>query len=175
MVTGAPTVRQPSYGVHLDFAYISSAVIFFSASRSSITRSASDPISIQPFLGYNPSLFAGQHLDAAAAGLERLAVPDLRRGHVIREDGGEGAFTQEVIDGTVFLKLFKGKALAVGRESTSSLYDQNLSSMDLEGGFQQQDSEGFIRINAIRLMAHHAIMRRKHMYWGAEPESGEGG
>ena len=42
--------------------------------------------------------------------------------------------------------------------------------MDLEGGFNQQDSEGFIRINATRLMAHHAIMRRKHLYWGAEPE-----
>jgi argininosuccinate synthase len=60
--------------------------------------------------------------------------------------------------------------MAVSRDSTSSLYDQDLSSMDLEGGFNQQDSEGFIRINAIRLMAHHAIMRRKHLYWGAEPE-----
>jgi argininosuccinate synthase len=84
--------------------------------------------------------------------------------------------SQEVIDGTVHMKLFKGKAMAVGRSSTSSLYDQDLSSMDLEGGFNQQDSEGFIRINAIRLMAHHAIMRRKHLYWGAEPEeAGEDG
>jgi argininosuccinate synthase len=78
--------------------------------------------------------------------------------------------SQEVIDGTVYMKLFKGKAMPVGRESSSSLYDQDLSSMDLEGGFNQQDSEGFIRINATRLMAHHAIMRRKHLYWGAEPE-----
>ncbi len=30
--------------------------------------------------------------------------------------------------------------------------------MDIEGGFNQTDSLGFIRINAIRLMAHHAIM-----------------
>jgi len=78
--------------------------------------------------------------------------------------------SQEVIDGTVYLKLYKGKAMAVGRESSSSLYDQELSSMDLEGGFNQQHSEGFIRINATRLMAHHAIMRKKHLYWGAEPE-----
>ena len=35
-----------------------------------------------------------------------------------------------------------------------------LSSMDLEGGFNQQDSEGFIRIHALRLMAHNAIMSR---------------
>jgi argininosuccinate synthase len=77
--------------------------------------------------------------------------------------------SQEVIDGTVIMKLFKGKAMPVARESSSSLYDQDLSSMDLEGGFNQQDSEGFIRINATRLMAHHAIMRRKHLFWGAEP------
>jgi len=30
--------------------------------------------------------------------------------------------------------------------------------MDIEGGFNQSDSLGFIRINAIRLMAHNAIM-----------------
>ena len=69
--------------------------------------------------------------------------------------------SQEVIDGTVYLKLYKGNAMAVGRESSSSLYDQDLSSMDIEGGFNQQDSEGFIRINAIRLMAHNAIMQQK--------------
>jgi argininosuccinate synthase len=77
--------------------------------------------------------------------------------------------SQEVIDGTVYLKLYKGKALAVARESTSSLYDQDLSSMHLEGGFNQQDSGGFIRINALRLMAHNAIMRSKHKHWGVEP------
>ena len=30
--------------------------------------------------------------------------------------------------------------------------------MDTEGGFNQTDSLGFIRINAIRLMEHHAII-----------------
>jgi argininosuccinate synthase len=45
-----------------------------------------------------------------------------------------------------------------GRESPSSLYNKELSSMDIEGGFNQVDSKGFIRINAIRLMAHRAIV-----------------
>ena len=49
----------------------------------------------------------------------------------------------------------------VGRESPSSLYDRELSSMDIEGGFNQQDSQGFIAINAIRLKAHNAIMTRQ--------------
>jgi argininosuccinate synthase len=64
---------------------------------------------------------------------------------------------QELIDGVVYITLYKGNVLIDGRESPSSLYNQNLSSMDIEGGFNQQDSEGFIKINAIRLMAHHAI------------------
>jgi len=75
--------------------------------------------------------------------------------------------SQEVIDGTVRLKLYKGNVIVTGRQSPSSLYDQDLSSMDLEGGFNQQDSEGFIRIHAIRLMAHSAIMSRRGKKWGA--------
>jgi argininosuccinate synthase len=69
--------------------------------------------------------------------------------------------SQEAIDGVVYLSLYKGNVMAVGRESPSSLYDRDLSSMDIEGGFNQQDSTGFIEINAIRLKAHHAIMSRK--------------
>jgi hypothetical protein len=40
--------------------------------------------------------------------------------------------------------------------------------MDIEGGFNQVDSAGFIRTNAIRLMAHSAIMKRKQRRWGVE-------
>jgi hypothetical protein len=32
--------------------------------------------------------------------------------------------------------------------------------MDIAGGFNQKDSEGFIKIHATRLMAHSAIMNR---------------
>jgi argininosuccinate synthase len=66
--------------------------------------------------------------------------------------------SQEVIDGCVHLCLYKGNILIEGRESPSSLYDKNLSSMDIAGGFDQTDSKGFIKINAIRLMAHRAII-----------------
>jgi argininosuccinate synthase len=68
--------------------------------------------------------------------------------------------SQEVIDGTVRLKLFKGSVYPYARESPSSLYNQDLSSMDIEGGFDQKDSSGFIKIQAIRLMAHRAIMKK---------------
>ena len=66
--------------------------------------------------------------------------------------------SQELIDGSVHLCLYKGNVLIEGRESPSSLYNKKLSSMDIEGGFDQTDSKGFIRINAIRLMAHRAIV-----------------
>jgi len=69
--------------------------------------------------------------------------------------------SQELIDGTVRLTLYKGNITINGRESPSSLYDKDLSSMDIEGGFNQKDSEGFIKINAVRLMAHNAITHRK--------------
>jgi len=69
--------------------------------------------------------------------------------------------SQELIDGKVWLTLYKGNIIIDGRESPSSLYNKELSSMDIAGGFDQKDSAGFIKINAIRLMAHHAITKRQ--------------
>ena len=76
--------------------------------------------------------------------------------------------SQELIDGQVRLKLYKGGVYVTGRTSPSSLYDKELSSMDVEGGFDQKDSEGFIKINAIRLMAHAAITRRRRAEGGGD-------
>jgi len=69
--------------------------------------------------------------------------------------------SQEIVDGTVLLSLYKGNVSILGRESPSSLYDRDLSSMDIEGGFDQTDSKGFIAINAIRLKAHHVITAKQ--------------
>jgi len=78
---------------------------------------------------------------------------------------------QELISGTVTLSLYKGNIMTIGRRSPTSLYDQDLSSMDIEGGFNQEDSRGFININAIRLKAHHVILRGKMPYlWRKEEE-----
>jgi argininosuccinate synthase len=69
--------------------------------------------------------------------------------------------SQQAIDGRVRVALYKGNVTVVGRESPTSLYNQDLSSMEVEGGFDQTDSAGFIRINALRLKAHTLLMRRK--------------
>ncbi len=69
--------------------------------------------------------------------------------------------SQEFIDGKVVIGLYKGNVMMLGRESPTSLYNKELSSMDVEGGFDQTDSKGFIRINAIRLKAHKVILNKK--------------
>ncbi len=72
----------------------------------------------------------------------------------------EAAFGQSaaLIDGEVRLRLLKGNVIVDGRSSSSSLYDQDLSSMDVAGGYDQQDARGFIRLNALRLTAHRLIV-----------------
>ncbi|HSV56243.1 MAG TPA: argininosuccinate synthase [Magnetospirillaceae bacterium] len=69
--------------------------------------------------------------------------------------------SQEAIDGTVTMSLYKGNAIAVARSSPTSLYNQELGSMDVAGGFDQTDSKGFIRLNSIRLKAHSVILDKR--------------
>src|SRR5271169_2906911 len=60
--------------------------------------------------------------------------------------------SQEFVSGRVRLKLYKGNALVVGRESKYSLYDQELVTFE-EGAvaYDHRDAEGFIKLNALRL------------------------
>jgi argininosuccinate synthase len=60
--------------------------------------------------------------------------------------------SQEHVEGTVRLKLYKGNAAVVGRKSDRSLY--SLSHVTFEedaGAYDQRDATGFIRLNALRL------------------------
>lgn len=72
--------------------------------------------------------------------------------------------SQEKIDGTVTIAIYKGNVMAVGRKSPISLYDEKLSSMEIEGGFNALDTLGFIHINAIRLKAHNILLRKQQPY-----------
>ncbi|MGA9602219.1 MAG: argininosuccinate synthase [Methylocystis sp.] len=60
--------------------------------------------------------------------------------------------SQELVTGRVRLKLYKGSATLVGRESPYSLYDQELVTFE-EGAvaYDHRDAEGFIKLNALRL------------------------
>ena len=60
--------------------------------------------------------------------------------------------SQEFVTGRVKLKLYKGSAVVVGRESKYSLYDKELVTFE-EGAvaYDHRDAEGFIKLNALRL------------------------
>lgn len=64
---------------------------------------------------------------------------------------------QENVTGTVTVQLYKGSAYPVARTSPTALYDPLQSSMDEEGGYDQKDAAGFIRINAVRLKNNTTI------------------
>ncbi|MCX7883257.1 MAG: argininosuccinate synthase [Brevinematales bacterium] len=54
--------------------------------------------------------------------------------------------TQEVVSGTVEMKLYRGNCMVVGRESPHSLYDTNLSTFEAGSNYDQKDAKGFIRL-----------------------------
>jgi argininosuccinate synthase len=67
--------------------------------------------------------------------------------------------SQGNVTGTVRLKLYKGNATVIGRESPVALYDQDLVTFEEgSGSYDQRDAAGFIKLNALRLR----IGARKH-------------
>lgn len=60
--------------------------------------------------------------------------------------------SQKMVNGTVRLKLYKGNVTVVGRQSADSLFDESIATFDEdEGAYNQQDAEGFIKLNALRM------------------------
>ncbi len=60
--------------------------------------------------------------------------------------------TQKNVNGTVKLKLYKGNVIVVGRESEQSLFNEELCTFEEDSVYDQKDAEGFIRLNALRLI-----------------------
>lgn len=60
--------------------------------------------------------------------------------------------TQKNVEGKVRLKLYKGNVMVIGRESSKSLYDDAYSTFEKDEVYNQKDAEGFIRLNALRLV-----------------------
>ncbi|WP_263078561.1 argininosuccinate synthase [Endozoicomonas sp. Mp262] len=60
--------------------------------------------------------------------------------------------SQKSVNGLVRLKLYKGNVMVVGRDSDQSLFDPQVATFeDDAGAYDQQDAEGFIKLNALRL------------------------
>ncbi len=70
--------------------------------------------------------------------------------------------SQELVEGEVRLKLYKGNVIVAGRESTASLYSSTLVTFeDDKGAYDQKDAEGFIKLTALRLRT--LAQRRKKL------------
>ena len=60
--------------------------------------------------------------------------------------------SQQVVNGDVRLKLYKGNVIVVGRRSEDSLFDENIATFeDDAGSYDQKDAAGFIKLNALRM------------------------
>ena len=71
--------------------------------------------------------------------------------------------TQEMVNGFVKVKLYKGSVSVLSRNSSNTLFDQNIATFDDDGGaYNQADAGGFIKLNALRMRIAE-IARRKRM------------
>ncbi|MDK2752612.1 MAG: argininosuccinate synthase [Gammaproteobacteria bacterium] len=70
--------------------------------------------------------------------------------------------SQQVVNGQVKLKLYKGNVTVLGRRSENSLYDETIATFEDDGGaYQQRDAEGFIKLNALRMRVAASKGRRR--------------
>ena len=60
--------------------------------------------------------------------------------------------SQEFVNGTVRLKLYKGNVSVVGRASADSLFNEEYSTFEEDEVYNQKDAEGFIKLNALRFI-----------------------
>jgi len=60
--------------------------------------------------------------------------------------------TQEHVEGSVRLKLYKGNVSVVGRESKKSLFNPEYCTFEKDEVYDQKDAAGFIKLNALRFI-----------------------
>ena len=70
--------------------------------------------------------------------------------------------SQASVNGWVRVKLYKGNATVVGRDSPSdSLFDTGMATFEEDrGAYNQKDAEGFIRLNALRMRIAAKLRQR---------------
>ena len=59
--------------------------------------------------------------------------------------------TQELLTGTVRMKLYKGSAVVAGRKSPNSLYSEEFATFSEDEVYDQSDAEGFINLFSLPL------------------------
>jgi argininosuccinate synthase len=59
--------------------------------------------------------------------------------------------SQKDVSGVVRLALYKGNCTVLGRKSDTSLYSEDFATFEDDSVYRQDDAEGFIKLNALRL------------------------
>ncbi|MCF8068516.1 MAG: argininosuccinate synthase [Desulfobacterales bacterium] len=59
--------------------------------------------------------------------------------------------TQQNVNGVVRLELYKGNCIILGRKSDKSLYSEDFATFEDDSVYNQNDAEGFIKLNSLRL------------------------
>ncbi|UFT99745.1 argininosuccinate synthase [Radiobacillus kanasensis] len=67
--------------------------------------------------------------------------------------------TQEFVSGTVKVKLYKGHAQVVGRESANSLYDFDLATYNKGDAFDHDAALGFIKLWGLPTQVHSSVTK----------------
>lgn len=68
--------------------------------------------------------------------------------------------TQESVNGTARMKLYKGNCIVVGRKSPNSLYSEAFATFEKDQVYNQQDATGFIRLNGLRLRIQNILKNK---------------
>jgi argininosuccinate synthase len=74
------------------------------------------------------------------------------------------AFIQEAqkpVSGEVTLKLYKGNIIVESRSSPNNLYDAEIATMEGGGSYNQDDAEGFLRIQGLPSRVQGTVTPRK--------------
>ena len=69
--------------------------------------------------------------------------------------------TQENVEGTVRLKLYKGAIYVVGRDSEKSLFNPEYCTFEEDEVYDQKDAAGFIKLNALRFIIEGKARAKK--------------
>jgi argininosuccinate synthase len=70
--------------------------------------------------------------------------------------------SHKYVTGEIKLKLYRGNIMVVGRKSPQSLYDEAIATMEGGGSYNQDDAEGFMRIQGLPVRVQGRLRNRAY-------------
>jgi argininosuccinate synthase len=80
--------------------------------------------------------------------------------------------TQERVTGSVTLRLYKGSASVIGRQSVHALYDERFVTFGEDDVYEQSDAAGFIRLYGLSMRVR--AIKDQELAAGESPSTAEG-